>query len=128
MAPGAAQYGIPVILHRARLSYRELLAVIDTRFINPEKTISIVMPVSDNVLDCDVSAMTITELEQARRQAVSIASSGYGARPIFPSPSWISSLRAEHWTMRYLPISRHFSIFSNERIFLSSNSCLFSLD
>ena len=55
---------IPVILHRARLSYRELLAVIDTRFINPEKTISIVMPVSDNVLDCDVSAMTITGLDE----------------------------------------------------------------
>ncbi|MGW0231443.1 Tc toxin subunit A-related protein [Actinopolymorpha singaporensis] len=55
---------VPVLLNRAAISYTELLQLIDTRYVNPERSLGI-ETTDTNTSSCDLSTFTVTNLTQA---------------------------------------------------------------
>ncbi|HEX4817117.1 MAG TPA: neuraminidase-like domain-containing protein [Nonomuraea sp.] len=49
---------VPVLLHRTRLTYRDLIQLLETRYVDPARTVSITVPKAD----CDVSTHTVIGL------------------------------------------------------------------
>jgi hypothetical protein len=54
---------VAIMLHRTGLTYRQFLAVRDSRFVNGAGAIVILPPHGADALPCDVSAMAITDLD-----------------------------------------------------------------
>ncbi|MGA5552385.1 neuraminidase-like domain-containing protein [Streptomyces pseudogriseolus] len=50
---------VPVMLHRTKLSYRDLVQLLETRWIDPANTITILEPADPNAAACDTSSFTI---------------------------------------------------------------------
>lgn len=50
---------VPVLMHRARLSYRDLLQLLETRYVDPARNVTIISPPRP---DCDISAYVVSGL------------------------------------------------------------------
>ncbi|MFE7077103.1 neuraminidase-like domain-containing protein [Streptomyces sp. NPDC057620] len=55
---------VPVLLNRTGLTYPELLQLLDTRYVNPDRSVSVVTADS-NAANCDLSTFTVRNLTQA---------------------------------------------------------------
>lgn len=56
---------VDVILHRSGLTYKELLQLLDMKYVNPDGTIAIVDTADPNAASCDTSLFTISNLGTA---------------------------------------------------------------
>ncbi|MGW7134638.1 Tc toxin subunit A-related protein [Streptomyces bobili] len=50
---------VPVMLHRTKLAYRELMQLLEMRWVDPANTITILEPADPNATACDTSSFTI---------------------------------------------------------------------
>lgn len=53
---------VPVLLHRAGIGYRELLQLIDTRYVNPDGSIAVRDAGDANAAECDTQAFRVGNL------------------------------------------------------------------
>ncbi|MFC9660067.1 neuraminidase-like domain-containing protein [Nocardia sp. NPDC127606] len=56
---------VPVMLHRTGLSYRDLLQLLDMRFVNPDRAVFVRPSTDPNAANCDISQYTLRGLTAA---------------------------------------------------------------
>ncbi|MGY1582266.1 Tc toxin subunit A-related protein [Streptomyces sp. MN13] len=54
---------VPVLLHRTGLSYTGLLDLLETAFVNPDGSVSVVDSTEGGTVECDISAFTVSGLD-----------------------------------------------------------------
>ncbi|MEU5296204.1 neuraminidase-like domain-containing protein [Streptomyces umbrinus] len=50
---------VPVMLHRTRLAYRDLVQLLEMRWVDPDNSVTILEPADANAANCDTSTFTI---------------------------------------------------------------------